>query len=178
MNVSLICKGYNHKMQVKSLFIIAIVFSSFPLSASSLEGWKSVRQENQVHVWKLKNNPEVIGTFRSEVTSKPVDWTKIKSEKFFKNFVDEKRKILRLIGITNWKSRKYIWEKKKKHYKLVVDGTYLNSSAQTVKFIEHHLFFKNKTYQMLLINPSKKEIKKEVIHRFFSSVKAMMVLER
>ena len=166
-------------MQIRLLFIVAIAFSSsFSLGASSLKGWKLVRQDKQVRVWKLKSNLEVIGTFRSEAKSKPVDWTKIKSEKFFKKLVDKKKKILHLIGIVDWKAEKYIWEKQKNNYKLVINGTYVNSLAQTITFTEHHLFFKNKTYQMLLTNPSQKEIKKEVIQRFFSSVKTMMVSKK
>ena len=139
------------------------------------KAWKLVRQMDDVWVWKLKGNSDVLGTLRSLPHAKSINWSKTKSSDLFKRLEKRKKRTLHLIGITNWQASRYSWKKRKGHYELIVRGSYSNSWGQKVKFTEHHLYFRDKTHQILFSSPHNQKIERKLVADFIASIKGMVV---
>ncbi len=159
----------------KLIFLILLTLKSLSPLAKPLDDlWQLSRQTDNVWIWKHKDNSDVIGTLQSMAKVKPINWQKIKSTKFFKNLIKRKKRMLSLIGITDWKEKSHDWKKKKDYHELVIKGSYLNPKRERVQFIEHHLYFKNKTHQILLTFPKNKNLRFEIANQFIESIKGMV----
>lgn len=137
---------------MKSIFVL-IIFIFIPvISIAQPSGWKLSRDANGVKVWLLKNNSNVTGSLQRRKTLNKNKLGKIKQEDFFKRFENKKRRILSLIGVTNWKATKYDWSPGTRQ--LSVEGTYTDSSGLNVTFAEIHIFKNGETVQILHTRPT------------------------
>ena len=158
----------------KALFFVIALTVSISVSAQdSPDSWRLVRQGNNVWVWKLIGTREVIGTFQTKIRAKSIDWTKIKSKDFFLNLKREKQKMLSMIGITGWVVKSSQWRRKKDHHELTLIGSYKNAQNRHINFREVHLFYKQKTHQVLLSYPSDIPIKRSIASQFMLKAKSM-----
>src|SRR5690606_37208661 len=85
---------------------------SLPIWASSsfAERWILSSELDDVKVWQLKSDPDVTGSLQEKKPSRKLDWSKVGTESFFKDFEKDKIKMLSYIGITEWKAEKYQWK--------------------------------------------------------------------
>ena len=163
-----------HKYAYKSfiLFVFLCLFPPSTLEAQrSLGQWQLTHSERGSQIWKLKNRRDVIGTFQIHTRKKAIDWKKIKTKKFFLNLTRQKQQVLSKIGISDWTVRKSAWKKRANHHELTLEGSYRDIKNQPVYFHEIHRFYKRKTQQILVSYPTKRPVKKAVVHRFIASVK-------
>jgi len=132
------------------MFLITI-----PLWASSSFGerWILSSDLDDVKVWQLKANTDVTGSWQEKKPSKKLDWSKVGTEDFFKDFEKGKIKLLSYVGITEWKAEKYQWKELPSGHELKIEGHYLDSGHKKIAFIEVHHFKKSKTIQILQTRP-------------------------
>lgn len=128
---------------------------SFPLWASSSfgEDWILSSDLDDVKVWQLKTNTDVTGSWQEKKPSKKLDWSKVGTEDFFKDFEKDKIRMLSYIGITEWKAEKYQWKELPSGHELTIEGHYLDSGHKKIAFTEVYLFQKFKTIQILQTRP-------------------------
>ena len=162
-------------MKVHILYLL-LLFSFFSTSSfGSLTGWKLSRDTENVKVWQLISNSDVTGSLEIRESKKRVKWADIKSESFFEKLKKKKQKILSFIGIRNWIADSYKWDQESDCYVLEVVGSYVDSKGIKTRFRELHLFYPQKTVQILHTRPSDyKKGKKysEDIIRYIKSITA------
>ena len=142
---------------VLTFFLFFIFFFSFPSFASPpsvLDFWRPVLLADDVYIYELKNNPEVLITFQSNKTKRQLKWEKIKSGSFFSSFEKRKKELLSMISVSQWKAKKHTWTRKKEYFELLVHGSYIDASGTKVSFQEIHLFSPDKTRQILFTKPA------------------------
>jgi len=144
-------------------------------SFNSFTPWRLTHQADDVWLWQLKGDYDVVGTLRTTMKVRSLNWNKIQLGNYFKKFESDKKRFLSLMGISHWKAKKYKWIKRKKYYELKVQGSYTNSSAENINFIEHHLFLKNHTYQILFTSPKRRKISRKISGHFVNQIKAMVL---
>ena len=163
-----------NKFKSLILFILLSLFTTeqnFAEAKTSPSPWRLTHSDRYSQTWKLKNRRDVIGAFQTNTRKKAINWTKIKTKKFFLNLTRNKQQVLSRIGISDWTVRKSTWKKKSNHHELTMEGSYKDIKNQTIYFHEVHLFYKRRTKQILVSYPTKKPIKKTTVHRFIASVK-------
>ena len=161
-------------LRVLFLFLAIQVFA-INTASSNLSHWNLVRQDNKTQVWELKSRKDVIGTFQMQTRDRPIDWSKIKTKSFFTKVKSQKQKMLSLIGITNWTVSKSQWTAKRNHHELIIKGSYQNRARQIISFYEVHLFYKHKTYQILVSHSQKVPLSLRIISQFVSYIKKRAV---
>lgn len=77
------------------------------------------------------------------------DWDKAPAKKVYEDIVATKKKMLSFLGITKWQVKSKSWKPGKKVSVLDIEGTYLNSRQQKVKFHEIHEFKRGEKTQYL-----------------------------
>ena len=155
------------------MICFAITFiPTIPILAQPLENpWRLVRQTNNVWVWKLAGTRDVIGTFQTQQRTSSINWRKVKSKAFFEKLTKEKQEMLAMIGISQWTVTSSRWVKKKDHYELQLRGSYRNAQNKKIKFHEVHLFYKDKTHQILIAHPLKHRMTRHIAGQFLSIAK-------
>ena len=162
-------------MKYGLLILLWTLISSVAWGNTNFDGnWKLFRKENNVQVWELKNLPNVFGTIQTNLKRKPINWQQIQSVDFFKQLTKYKRHILSFLNISDWKISYRHWKRRKDHYELGLKGSYVDYLGRAIVFIEHHLYFPNKTHQFLVTYPINSRPKANIINGFISSAKSMV----
>ena len=139
------------------------------------EPWQLVRQVDQSSIWQLRGNPNVVGTYQSEKTTKPLNWAQIQSKEFFQKLAEQKSKILKLIGISNWTPSQYSWAKGNGFYELNIEGEYTGSDGDLVKFSEVHIYKDQVTHQILFTRPNSIKLDPNMGKTFILSLKTKAI---
>ena len=129
--------------------------------------WLGVRFVDGVSTYTLKENPKVIGTFHLHRKDKNLDLKKIKTKKFFKDFVRRKKEQLGVMNIWEWTVDQHQIRKKEDSMELDVLGSYKRDGSIKVFFKEKQVFFVDQVYQILVISPEKKVLQSKSIQIFF-----------
>ena len=155
------------------IIFLAITFTfNISLRAEPLENpWRMVRQTDDVWVWKLEGTRDVIGTFQTKRRTSNINWENVKSKSFFEKLTQEKQKMLSMIGISHWTVTNSRWVKKKDHYELQLRGSYQNAQNKEIRFHEIHLFYEDKTHQILMAYPSTRSMTRSIASQFTSMAK-------
>ena len=122
-----------------------------------LPNWKLTSDVDGLKVWLYTPNSAITGSSENRKLSSKIDWSKIKEQEYFKKFEDQKKGMLSLMGISNWKVFRILWTAHKGHYQLDIEGNYTNSSHQEISFVEQHLYYSDRTIQFLHTRPKSVE---------------------
>ncbi len=179
--ISFICLAFQHVASCKQkinykifcLYFLCSVFCSNVL-AQITDPWQLNHKNNNVWVWNLTGQRQVMGTFQSQNRIKPIDWNKIKSKDFFLSLKRDKQKMLGLLGITHWTVNTSQWKKRSDHYELTLRGSYKSTNGQHIRFYEVHLFYASKTQQILVSHPQEVPIKRHLASQFINKAKRML----
>lgn len=136
---------------ILSFFIISINIHAAP------KDWTLTSNIDGTKTWQLISNTDVTGSLANRKTASPIDWNTTNGEDFFKAFEEKKKKMLSIIGIVDWKVTKHSWIKFKNYNQLEITGSYTDSKKQDISFTEQHLYYPDRTLQMLHTHP--KELK-------------------
>ena len=136
--------------------------------------WQLAHHHNNMWVWNLADQKDVIGTLQTSKNSKPINLKDTQTKDFLTELKNNRKKTLEMIGITRWTVGDYKWEKKKGHYELTLNGTYRNAQNQLIRFYETHLFYRKKTHQILFSYPSKTSIDRGIASQFVTKTKKMV----
>ena len=161
---------------MKGYLIFILWWAISALGAKSMgEDWAFVREGDGVSLWKLKSDARTIGTLRSHKRKAPVNWNSIRSEAFFKNLTKEKRRMLGLMGISQWEAQDYQWRRQGNAHELSLRGTYMDSRRQKMAFREHHFYTQEATHQVLLVSPEDKRLDPSKAQAFVEKAKELVL---
>ena len=155
-------------------FLIVVITLTCSFVFAKTNTWQLAHHHKNVWVWNLTSQKDVIGTLQTSTRSKPVNLKNIQTKNFFKKFKNSRQKTLKMIGITRWTASDYKWKKKSDHYELTLNGTYRNAQNQLIRFYETHLFYQQKTHQILFSHPSKTSINRNIASQFVTKTKKMV----
>ena len=155
------------KSLAKSLIVcvLAVVFSAS--AKPSKKDWKLDFEESGVSVWRLKSNNEVKGVYHQDPSTPGVNWNQFTSKEVFKKWEEPKKKIMKAIGITDWKADKYKWEKEGKRHRLEISGSYVNRKKKKVYFHEVHYYTAEETLKLLITSPERRVLSQSAVQRGF-----------
>ena len=140
------------KKILKTLLITTFVLSS----TSAFASWNLKREYGDTIIYSSPNSTRLTLSYRT---------TAPKDKKFSKDLLNrlekDKRELLALIGITNWKVTKSDIKKEKKNTYITFEGSYLDNAGKMTYFVEYHFYASDKTLQILLTNKNLKKLKKD-----------------
>ena len=140
---------------MKVFLFFAIAFASTSAKAQVLpEGWKIIHNIDGIELLEHASNKGIKGSWERRKTRKKIDWSRIDGEKFFKKIEKQKKKLLSIVGISNWKAEHYEWKPYNHLYRLRIDGSYTNSTGESITFTEIHFYSPTQTVQILHTRPS------------------------
>lgn len=154
--------------------LIAFFILCLPVKAWALE-WKLSSDWDGVKVWQLISDSNITGSLQIHEANKNRDWSQKGKENFFQSLSQRKKKVLALIGVTNWEAKDYQWITQSKHHELRVTGSYYDSTGNKIKFKEIHVFQKEKTLQLLHTRPASLEDGQKYEKDFFSFINKKLV---
>ena len=130
--------------------------------------WIESTDTGYTKTWKLKGFK---GVYISR-TIKEIDaydmLSTLKKGKYIKEFDREKRKMLKIIGVSDWKTSQRRWLKIKGLDILEVSGTYIDSFKKRVLFIENHIFTRGRVIRFLYIRPFKTKVPSKDYRNFLN----------
>ncbi|MCY4524266.1 MAG: hypothetical protein OXB84_05970 [Halobacteriovoraceae bacterium] len=132
--------------------ILLFFFSFINNAYSAPAGWKLLR-DNGIKVWQLKSNSNVSGSLERKKHQKQTNWSKLKKKSYMKKLEEKKKKVLELIGISDWRTDSHKWKKINNSHLLNITGRYTDSSGQKTAFTEIHIYNSNETIKMLYTRP-------------------------
>ena len=160
-------------MKVIIILTLVFVFYYLPVHAQ-FPGWKKVQELGDIKVWHLISNTNVTGSLQIKKTKSKMDWSSKNWSEYLKSLEKEKSKVLSLFNISNWKGEKYNWKKKDGYYLLEIEGSYNNHTGTPIAFKEIHLFYPDKTIQVLHTRPigiqNGERFSKEIIEHIFKII--------
>ena len=159
------------------IVLFGLIFFICGLSSAKQNIWQVVHHSDNVKVWKLAGQKDVIGTLQTSRLSKSVDLKNIQAKDFFIKFKNSRKKALEIIGITQWVASDYKWKKKANYYELTLNGTYRNAQNQLIRFYETHLFYQQKGTSILFSYPSRtprSEIHRSIASQFVKKTKRIL----
>ena len=143
---------HSWKRVLKSFLIIAFMLSS----ASAFASWSLKKEYGDTTIYVSPNSTRLTLSYRT---------TAPKEKKFSKELLNklekEKRELLTIIGIKNWKVTRSDIKKEKKNTHITFEGSYLDSSGKMTYFAEYHFYASTKKLQILLTNDNLKKLKKD-----------------
>lgn len=132
------------------MVLLFTFLSQFLWAIPEIKNWDYVRSDNQVYTYRFSDNSKVLGVFHEEANKKRLNWKKITSQQFFESVEEQKRELMKMINITNWKVDDRLWNKRKGYFELQIKGSYRDKDNKKVLFQENHFYFPRKTQQVLL----------------------------
>jgi len=145
-----------------ALFILMTTLPTLGLELSL------VRSSNDNELWRI---PEVKGSYLAltkKKNEKSFSLQGLEDESFIKKLEEDKKGMLSMMGISNWKVSKRNWQKAKGVKTLSLHGTYIDRSGSIIHFIEEHKYTKEITHQALLtiVNEETKRFEKALKTKF------------
>lgn len=147
--------------------ITFIVFFNSSLVLAAASDWnKSEMDESKI--WIHKKNSDITGTILTIKRDGPLNWNDINKSSFYQRLEESKKRSLGIIGIHEWKASHYKFETVNGVERLMIEGTYVDSSGLEVLFKEIHVFQAQKTIQLLHTRPKALQTEKKYEEDFFS----------
>lgn len=143
------------------ILITTLLVLSFQAFAALPESWLLARENNDVKIYKLKSNHEVMVTVQKRTHSSPMDWRGFSQEAFYRKYKKDKESMLSLIGISEWKIENHHTKKHSELLELETFGSYLSADQTKVSFREVHYYHKDYTVQVLLSAPAVVKLNKK-----------------
>lgn len=137
--------------------------------------WKPVREVEGVFTYTLKSNSDTIGVFHTQDLSKPLSFEEAKSKKFMEEVTKNKKKMLAVMGITDWTMTRQKLTNRKGHLKWSIEGHYKNSSGEQVFFNEVHLYFPRQLHQILVTSSEAGFFKNRGSKEFIKSATGVLI---
>jgi len=130
--------------------------------------WKFHRNYGDTNIY-LSQDEKTRLVVSYETTTKVIDLTK--KEKFYRELEEDKRKVLTLTGVHEWKGKRYNLEKHGAVNILTIDGTYVDNENILIHFHEVHFYTKGKVLQTLATSSNKKSLTKATAGNALSGFK-------
>lgn len=134
--------------KVKCSGIVILLVISIP-DVFGIE-WKFSSSRADEILYRAKEFSDLIGILKLNYTKKDINWNKSDLKLFSDELQENKKEVLKYIGITKWISSNTKWFKSQNHYRLILSGSYINSDKEKIFFKEFHYYFKNKNWQSIL----------------------------
>ena len=149
-------------------------FSSQSINRPVIKAWDFIRFADSVFTYSFSKNDRVIGTFHSRNLKKKKNWRRLGSDKIFNQVMVDKKAMMSLINISNWKVDNKTFKKKRGYYRLFMAGSYFDKDKKQTFFREVHLYYPKKVQQILVISPEKKFFKKQEFKDFIKGVQSFL----
>lgn len=159
---------------LKFLIINLFIATECPFTFAKEDNWQLAHDKNNMWVWMLKNQKDVIGTLHITQRPQPIDLKGFQGKSFLKTFKNERQKILKIMGISQWTVNEHQFKRASNYYKLTLEGTYWNAQNQLISFYEIYLFYPQKTYQILFSHPFQNRIRRNVASQFIAKAKKVI----
>lgn len=168
---------------VLSLFLFSGVYSGKAFSSQSInrpviKAWDFVRFADDVFTYSFSKKDKVMGTFHFRHLKRKMNWRKLGSKKLFDKIIANKKAMMSLISISNWKLSKKSFKKKKGYYELEMDGSYFDKDDKLIFFKELHLYYPRKVHQILVTSPDRSFLRGKNNEAFINGVKSFLKSER
>ena len=139
------------------------------------EGWKPVREVEGVFTYALKSQSDTIGVFHTQALPQPLSFEEARSKKFMDEVTKNKKKMLAVMGITDWTMTRQKLTNRKGYMKWNIEGHYKDSSGEQVFFNEVHLYYPRQLHQILITSPEAGFIKNKVSKEFIKTASGVLV---
>lgn len=161
-------------MELARIFIlVTLIFWSAqgfsddsPSSSSLSKVWLPKRELAGIEIYRLSNDDNIRATFKSYPGPSKLNKFKDKKE-LIKNFEKDKNKTLARFNMPQWRANRYEWDKDKS---LTIFGTHKNPQGQTVQFIEHHIFKKDKRHIIVINAETKNKLDQSYLKSFIDEL--------
>lgn len=149
------------KNNTSKLFLY-LLFFSMPLICQA--NWSLKKEYRDTSIYVSPDSTRLTLNFKS--MQKPIELDKVNSS-LIQETTKDKKKMLAIIGITNWIIKDSRVERKKKKGNVVFEvlvrlsGHYNDPNGELVHFTEYHYYRSKNKLQMLLTNPNKNKLQKD-----------------
>ena len=133
---------------MKLILLVLLIYSANTFASSK---WELTMSTGSTKVYKSKEFPKVYISVSDRIYDKP----KMLDSRVSKSLY-EKKSILRLIGISEWKIDQFKWDDESKSLSSI--GSYSDLKGTVNYFRESHLYSSNRTIQFLLSSIYKNRI--------------------
>ena len=137
--------------------IVPVFILFFMYSNMSFAQWTLKRKYSDTSIYVSEHSTRLTVNYRTTVPKE-----KQFSEDLIKQIEKEKRKLLSLVGIREWKVTKSRVYKNKGQTRVKLFGSYLDHSGVKIYFFEYHFYTASKKLHLLLTNTSQAALKKDI----------------
>jgi hypothetical protein len=142
--------------KIVSTFTILLAFT-LPAGAVS-DRWELINRKDNLTMWKFKENAGLrIAVQKFDRKGESRSFKGLSRDQIFKSVEKEKKIVLDMMGLRDWKVSDYKIVQDSKLEKIVMTGTYKNGNGEMIAFCEIHAFAKKEEVQSLLTQPVKNE---------------------
>jgi hypothetical protein len=143
----------------KKLFLTLAVHLALSLPAEAVsERWELINRKDNLTMWKFKEIPLLrIAVQKFERKGESRNFKGLSRDQIFKSVEKEKKIVLDMMGLRDWKVTDYKIVQDARLEKIVMTGTYKNGNSELIAFCEIHIFTNATEVQSLLTQPVKNE---------------------
>ena len=128
----------------------------FIYSNVSFAKWDLKREYGDTSIYVSEHSTRLTVNYRTTVP---------KEKKFSKDLIKqierEKRKLLALIGVRQWRVQRSRVHRNEGQTRVQLSGTYLDNTGTKVYFVEYHFYSASKKLQLLLTNNNLSDLKQD-----------------
>ncbi len=132
---------------MKLLIILSIFLLSLQTLAADLSLVRSSKHKELWKVMAIKGSYVALSKSKNE---NAFSLSGLDKKGFIEKLENDKKKMLSMMGISNWQVSKRSWKSNKSKKVLSLYGSYKDRNGNLVNFIEKHHYSKKMTHQALL----------------------------
>ena len=143
------------------ILVLLVLLIHATEAVSSQSNWILKRKYGDASIYTSHNKTRLTVKYKTATSKKG---RKNFSVEFVKKLERDKKKLLSLIGIKDWKVDKTQISNQYRAQNIILKGSYVDNSGAKIYFMERHVYFPAKNIQILMANKDEALLATDIQH--------------